>query len=159
KAESDGKIFGWIVENSDLRAAMMKAIAGLKNVTHTAPAKVKDFQVEEDLAKTILESGDIIASKLIVGADGKKSFTRDWMDVPVRDWAYDQRAVICTAAHERPHHNAAVEHFWPEGPFAILPMSDAADGTHRSSVVFTEHGPEKTSVMRLDDEAFNAELQ
>jgi 2-octaprenyl-6-methoxyphenol hydroxylase len=105
-----------------------------------------------------LEEGEIEA-KLIVGADGKKSFTRDWMDVPVREWNYKQRAVICTAAHEHPHNNEAVEHFWPEGPFAILPMSDDENGTHRSSVVFTEHGPEQNSLMKLSDEEFNAELR
>jgi 2-octaprenyl-6-methoxyphenol hydroxylase len=158
KSESDGKIFGWIVENADLRAAMMKTLSALPNIEHRASVKVKDFSVEKNSATVILEDDKKITAKLIAGCDGKKSFTRDWMDVPVREWDYKQRAVICTAAHEHPHNNTAVEHFWPEGPFAILPMADGADGTHRSSVVFTEHGPEKESAMKLSDEAFNAEL-
>lgn len=158
KEESDGKIFGWIVENSDLRNAMMKTLSSLKNVTHRAPVKVQDFSVDENSASVILDSGEIITAKLIVGADGRNSFTREWMDVPVRARNYKQRAIVFTAAHEKPHGNIAVEHFRPEGPFAILPMADADDGTHRSSVVFTEHGPEKNSFMRFNEADFNAEL-
>ncbi|MCE7886429.1 MAG: ubiquinone biosynthesis protein [Alphaproteobacteria bacterium PRO2] len=158
REEADGKIFGWIVENSDLKNAMMKTLAAFKNVEHRAPVKVKDFSVDEKTASAILDSGEIISAKLIVGADGRNSFTREWMDVPVRTRNYKQRAIVFTAAHENPHGNIAVEHFRPEGPFAILPMADAEDGTHRSSVVFTEHGPEKNSFMRLNDADFNAEL-
>lgn len=159
KEESNGKIFGWNTENADLRAAMMKTIAALENVDHIAPAKVNDFKVEKDKAHIMLDGGGSITAKLIVGADGRKSFTRDWMDVPVREWNYRQRAIICNVTHENPHHNIAVEHFFPAGPFAILPMSCSKTGEHRSSVVFTEHGPVNKSLMRLSDDDFNNELQ
>ncbi len=158
KSEADGKTFGWIVENSDLRAAMMKTLSARKNIEHRTPVKVEDFAVDDQLAHVILPNGETIHTKLVVGADGKKSFTRGWMDVPVREWAYNQRAVICTAIHEHPHNNTAIEHFWPAGPFAVLPMADDENGRHRSSVVFTEHGPEKNSMMKLDEESFNTEL-
>ncbi|MBK7362356.1 MAG: UbiH/UbiF/VisC/COQ6 family ubiquinone biosynthesis hydroxylase [Micavibrio sp.] len=158
KEEADGKIFGWIVENSDLKNAMMKTLISLKNVEHRAPVKVKDFSVDENSASAILENGETVTAKLVVGADGRNSFTREWMDVPVRTRNYKQRAIVFTAAHEHSHDNVAVEHFRPEGPFAILPMADSEEGTHRSSVVFTEHGPEKNSFMRLSDADFNAEL-
>ncbi len=158
KAESDGKIFGWIVENLDLKKAMMKTISTLKNVEHRAPVKVKDFSVEENFAQAILENGETVSARLIVGADGRNSFTREWMDVPVREWNYKQRAIICTAVHENPHNNVAVEHFHESGPFAILPMADAPDGTHCSSVVFTEHGPERDSFMKASEDEFNGAL-
>lgn len=158
KSEADEKTFGWIVENSDLRAAMMKTLSTLENIEHRAPVKVMDFSIGEKTVQVILPGGETIHAKLVVGADGKKSFTRGWMDVPVREWAYNQRAVICTAIHEHPHNNTAIEHFWPGGPFAVLPMADDEHGRHRSSVIFTEHGPEKNSVMKLADESFNVEL-
>ena len=75
-----------------------------------------------------------------------------------RQWSYHQRAVICMTEHEHPHNYAAVEHFWPEGPFAILPFTDDSKGVHRSAVVFTEHGPEKTSLMKMSDEEFELAL-
>jgi 2-octaprenyl-6-methoxyphenol hydroxylase len=153
-SEVENKSFGWIVENADLRAALMKTFQSCESLAHIAPAKVRDFRVDENSAAVILEDDSVISAQLVIGADGRNSFTRQWMGVRTRGWSYGQRAVICTAAHENPHHNAAVEHFFPEGPFAVLPMQDATDGTHRSSVVFTEHGPEEKSLMRLDDAAF-----
>lgn len=154
-SDVEGNDFGWIVDNRDLRMAMMKRAKQLKSLKHLTGAKVADFKISEDQAITILEDGRKIISKLIVGADGRQSFTRNWMDVAVREWSYKQHAVICVAHHENPHNNLAVEHFWPGGPFAVLPMCDDEAGHHRSSVVFTEHvsGRQK-GLMDLDDTAF-----
>ncbi|MDB2683193.1 UbiH/UbiF/VisC/COQ6 family ubiquinone biosynthesis hydroxylase [Alphaproteobacteria bacterium] len=150
--------FGWITDNRDLRAAMAKQIKSLKNVQHIAPAKVQDFEITDEQASVILEEGKILTAQLIVGADGRNSFTREWMDVPTRQWSYNQRAMVCIAGHENPHGNVAVEHFWPEGPFAILPMCDDNKGNHRSSIVFTEHGPERDSLTKLSDQDFTLAL-
>ncbi len=155
--EVKGRAFGNIVENADLRKALMKKIKALKSVTHIAPAKVKDFNVTDTNAEAILETGEILSAQLVIGADGKNSSLRDWMEIPTRQWNYNQRAVICCVSHENPHGNIAVEHFWPEGPFAILPMSDDKK-QHRSSVVFTEHGPEKNSLMHFSDAEFETAL-
>lgn len=155
--EVEGKSFGWILENADLRTAMMKTLKGLKPVTHKAGTTVSDFEIFDETARVITGDGAIDA-RLIIGADGRGSFTRGWMGVRTRQWSYEQRAVICTVSHSNPHANVAVEHFWPAGPFAVLPMADDAKGTHRSSVVFTEHGPEAESLMRFTDKEFEMAL-
>lgn len=154
----EGAAFGWIVENADLKKALIKTLKPLETVTHIAPAKVQDFNVTEEYAQAVLENGETYTAELIIGADGRQSGVRKWMDIPTRQWSYHQRAVICCVAHENPHDNIAVEHFWPEGPFAILPMADDKEGTHRSSVVFTEHGPEKESLMHFTDKEFETAL-
>ena len=156
--EVEGNAFGWIVDNADLRKTLLADIGLMENVTHIAPAKVSDFKVGDVVATALLENGDTLTSKLIIGADGRHSFTREWMDIDTRQWSYNQRAVICCVEHENPHNNVAVEHFWPEGPFAILPMRDDKNGKHRSSVVFTEHGPEKNSLMQFTDVEFETAL-
>ena len=61
--------------------------------------------------------------------------------------------------HEQSHENVAVENFLPAGPFAMLPMTDDADGTHRSSIVWTDHIDAVPLYMQLDRAAFEAELQ
>ncbi len=156
-SEVQDRAFGWIVENADLRAALMDRLQSLKSVTHIAPAKVDNFDVADESASITLENGDILSAKLIIGADGRNSSVRDFMDVPTRQWNYNQRAVICCVSHENTHENVAVEHFWPEGPFAILPMRDK-NKLHRSSVVFTEHGSEKHSLMTFTDKEFEIAL-
>ena len=160
--EVENKAFGWIVDNHDLKQAMMKRLGELKTVTHIAPAIVAGFEITEKAGHVQLENGDRLIANLIIGADGRFSKTRDFMareyGLRTRQWSYSQRAVICTAQHEKPHNNIAVEHFWPEGPFAILPVADDQDGTHRSSVVFTEHGPEQDSFMHMNDQDFETAL-
>ncbi len=158
-AEVKGKAFGWIISNHHIRTTLMQQMSALKAVDHIAPARVKDFEIEENAARVILEDGKSISAKLIVGADGRGSSVRDFMDVSVRGWNYHQRAVVCFINHENPHHNKAVEHFWPEGPFAILPMIDDENGHHRSSLVFTEHGKNRNGLMSLSDDEFLAEVQ
>jgi 2-octaprenyl-6-methoxyphenol hydroxylase len=61
--------------------------------------------------------------------------------------------------HENPHHGLALERFMPAGPFAILPLIDDANGTHRSGIVWTEHDDDAGHYMKLSDDEFNAELQ
>lgn len=165
--EVEDKTFGWIVENKNIRAALYKEAAKHKNLIHLAPAKVTDFALippslegggSGEGVRTFLKDGTIIDSQLIIGADGRGSFTRQWMDVPIRQWQYNQQAVICIVAHEKPHKNIAVEHFMPEGPFAVLPMQDDDKNRHRSSIVWTEHQGGR-SLMDMSDAAFQAHLQ
>tara|TARA_R110001592_G_scaffold3525_20_gene20051 strand:+ start:2596 stop:3801 length:1206 start_codon:yes stop_codon:yes gene_type:complete len=157
-AEVDDKSFGWIVPNSHIRKCLMARMAACAHVDHIAPVVADDFEVSDDCASVTLGDGRVLSAALIVGADGRMSGVRDFMDVPVRSWNYNQRAVVCFVTHENPHDNKAVEHFWPGGPFAILPMHDLDDGRHRSSLVFTEHGRTRESLMDLTDGAFKDEV-
>ena len=154
----EGEAFGWIVENRRLRAALYKRLKSLKSAQHIAPARVADFTRDEDGVDVHLSDGRVARARLVVGADGRNSFTRQWMGIGTRGWSYRQRGVVCIVNHEKKHNNIAVEDFRGEGPFAILPMSDDAKGRHRSSIVWTEHGPEKNSAKHWDEATFNAAL-
>jgi len=153
--EVEGKPFGWIISNRHLRKCLMDKMKSFPNVDHVAPAEVVDFDVSDDFASVQLNDGGCLTARLIIGADGRRSAVRAFMDVDVREWTYNQQAVVCFISHENPHNNCAVEHFWPEGPFAILPMQDDERGTHRSSLVFTEHKRARSqSLMGLGDVEF-----
>lgn len=156
--EVDDRAFGWILENRFIRAELYKQIEKSKNVSFFAPDAVKDFAVDKKKASAILESGQVLETQLIIGADGKNSFTREWMDIPVRGWSYNQHAIVCIAEHKNPHHNIAVEHFRSEGPFAVLPMCDDKDGNHRSSVVWSQHGNPEKSAMSYSEKIFTTAL-
>lgn len=157
--EVDGESFGWIVENAHLRTAALAEIKKNQSVIHLPGTAVTDYKMHEGSVTIELNSGQALRARLVVGADGRGSFTRNWMNVGERSWSYNQRAVICTVIHENAHENKAIEHFWPFGPFAILPMNDDSDGCHRSSLVFTEHGPARDSLMRYDKKSFAMAVQ
>ena len=153
-----GDKFGWIVTNGDLRECLYSRIAELPLAKHIAPAQVSSFSVDEDGATVTLSDGRAFRAPLVIGADGKKSFTRTWMNIPVRHWSYDQQAIVCVVTHEHPHNNNAIEHFLDEGPFALLPMADDDKGDHRSALVWTEHTDKRDTRLSWDDATFTAAL-
>lgn len=156
--EAGAPAMGWIIENRIIRQSLYKRLAALPKAQHTAPARAKDFTVSEESVQAHLDDGRIIQGQLVIGADGRSSFTREWMGIGTRGWSYKQRAIVCIIHHENPHDNIAVEDFRSAGPFAILPMMDDEKGRHRSSIVWTEHGMEKNSAVDWDEKTFNAAL-
>lgn len=156
--EVNDQSFGWIVENRLIRHALFKRMKALKNVDHLAPVKISALENAGTLMHVTLEDGRSLSTPLIIGADGRNSFTREWAAIGARSWSYQQRAVVCVVAHEHPHNNVAVEHFRTQGPFATLPMNDGPNGEYLSSVVWTEHGPENQSALHYPQDVFDAAL-
>ncbi len=152
-----GDMFGWIVQNDDLRAALYQRLQELPLAQHIAPAGISDYSVEDDHACVHLSDGRRLRARLIIGADGKKSFTRTWMNIPVRHWSYNQQAIICTVTHTKPHNHIAVEHFLSAGPFALLPLHDNDKEQARSALVWSEHQSARSKTA-WDDETFLAAL-
>ena len=158
--EVGGDIFGWILENRQIRLALYKRLEDCDNVTIIAPSTVTACDTTNDHAAVTLDDGTQITAKLLIGADGRGSFVRRNAGIESRQWSYNQHAIVCTVVHEHPHDNIAVEHFRNEGPFAILPMTDDEDGHHRSSIVWTEDSKKRqTNSFYYDDETFNYALQ
>lgn len=158
ETNNDQCAFGWIIENHVIYQALYTALAQQPNITHLTGINAVDFKVNNDKAIIKLEDDRQIEAKLVIGADGRQSFTREWMSVGERSWSYDQQAIVCAITHKEPHNNIAVEHFKAEGPFAILPMLDDKKGNHRSALVWTQHGKKNASVLQYNDEIFTIAL-
>ncbi len=152
--------FGWIIENRILRHRLFNNVKRLKkHVRHIAPAEIREFIRGKNDVGVILEDGARITAPLMIGADGRNSAVRQWLGIGVKNADYKQSAIVCNVAHELDHENAAVEHFRSAGPFAVLPMTRGAQGEHRSSVVWTEHGTDTKEILSLNAEDFDARLQ
>ncbi len=160
ETDGDKNPFGWIIENRILRHRLFNNIKRLKkHVRHIAPAEIKKFIRGKSAAGVVLKDGTEITAPLMIGADGRSSAVRAWLGIDVKTLDYQQSAIVCNVAHELDHESAAVEHFRPAGPFAVLPMTDIANGGHRSSIVWTEHGGDVKDILSLSAEDFDARLQ
>lgn len=157
--DANGEPFGWIVENRLLRRYLFENLKTCKTVTHLAPVEIARFTSTSATAGVELRDGRSITAPLLIGADGRNSATRKWLGIDVRQWSYGQTAVVCNVAHELDHEDVAVEHFLPAGPFAVLPMTDDAEGNHRSSVVWTVEEAQAAKLLKLSPAAFDARLQ
>lgn len=157
--EVAAEAFGWIVDNADLRRALIKRVQSFKNVRHLTGKAVKDVTLTHDAAFVTLEDGRRFECALVIGADGRKSLVREVMGIGTWGRDYKQSAIVCLVAHEKPHQGLAVEHFRKEGPFALLPFTDLPDGTHRSALVWTVHGRDAKRWVTCGDDVFNAALE
>jgi 2-octaprenyl-6-methoxyphenol hydroxylase len=155
--------FGWIVENRAIRRGLLKRLAETPNLTHIAPARVAEVQFQSGGAALRLQDGSEIRARLVVAADGRTSSVRRYAGIGVKEFGYNQTAIVCTVAHERDHHGVAHENFLPAGPFAMLPMTDSngtdADGLHRSSIVWTEDPRIVSWLLSLDDASLGSEIE
>jgi 2-octaprenyl-6-methoxyphenol hydroxylase len=150
--------FGYIVENRFLRRAMHQRLLAMPNVARLLPDSIVETQCDAGSAIVQLSSGQTLRASLLVVAEGRQSSLREKLGIGLHRFDYKQTAIVCSVRHELPHGNAAQERFLPAGPFAMLPMTDDADGHHRSSIVWTEQQAVAPLMLKLDDEAFGVEI-
>jgi len=145
---------GYIVENRVLRRALIERVRALPNLTLLAPRTVAAMSASAGRATVTLAGGTVLATRLVVAADGKESPLRKAAGIGVVEWHYPQTGIVTTVQHERPHAGIAIEHFLPAGPFAILPMTG-----NRSSLVWTEAAGLAPRLLALPEAEFAAELR
>ncbi len=144
---------GYILENRDIRDALLAAATDHSELHLLAPAAVDHADRESGGAVVSLTDGRRVSTRLVIGADGRNSPLRDAAGIRVTRFDYPQTAIVCTVAHARPHNGVAVELFLPAGPFAMLPMTG-----QRSNIVWTETSRLAQDMIALDDGSFHDEL-
>ena len=143
-----GEPFAHMVENRVLNASL-RAKAEELGVSFIEGAPVNGFEQGEAHLTVRYADGKSLRTRLLIAADGVKSRLRDMAGIKTVNWEYGQSGIVCTVAHERPHHGRAEEHFLPAGPFAILPLKG-----NRSSLVWTERTADAERLINEDDFVF-----
>ncbi|MEM6826695.1 MAG: FAD-dependent monooxygenase [Pseudomonadota bacterium] len=157
--DADQGTLGRMFPNRRLRLALFEAAADEPLIHWVSKAEVVERQRSEFGVAAVLASGEKLKGRLMVAAEGRQSPTREEAGFSLAKWDYKHRAVIAGLTHSKPHDNVAWEIFYPAGPFALLPLNDDEDGTHRSSLVWTVSEEDGKGVMKLGDRAFLAEVQ
>lgn len=164
----DARPLGYIVENTAIRRSALDGARALANVHGAridlrAPGDIMEVTRRPGGVTARLADGATVRARLLVAADGRGSAQREAAGIRAMEIDYGQTAIVATVAHEVPHEGMAHEHFLPSGPFALLPMTDAADErgrpVHRSSLVWTERRALVPAMLALDEQAFAQELQ
>ena len=150
---------GYMFANRVLRLALFEAARREPLIAWHASSEVVERQRGEHGVSATLANGDVLRARLMVGAEGRRSPTREDAGLNLARWDYRHRAIITGLEHEKPHGNVAWEIFYPAGPFALLPMLDAADGTHRTALVWTVAEKDAEGVLALSDRGFIAEVE
>lgn len=152
-----GQPFGWMVEARSLRVALNSRLHAMPGLHVFAPAEASMSQNGAG-AQVSLADGTRITCRLVVAAEGRQSPLRDAAGIRVTRLPYQQTGIVSAIAHDRPHHNVALEHFLPGGPFAQLPMCGTGDTPHVSAIVWTERTSLAERILALDEAGFTREI-
>lgn len=147
-----GEPFAHMIENKPLVDALL-AKAKAEGVELRATT-VAEFENSAERVAVQFGDGETVSARLLIAADGARSFIRERCNIQTVGWDYGQSGIVTTVEHERDHNGRAEEHFLPAGPFAILPLKG-----RRSSLVWTEETREAERIVALSDEEFHAELE
>ena len=144
---------GYIVENRELRAALLTLAQSHPTVTIAAPTEIASLHRTDVRVEVELSDGRRAKAPLLALCEGRQSSTREGLGVGVRQWSYGQTGIVCSVRHEAPHHGLAVERFFPDGPFARLPMTG-----DRCSIVWALDDSLSAAVLALDEVGFLGEI-
>ncbi len=148
-AEIEEGPMGYMVQDRFLRRALLDAMNRTNGVTHISGQTVTNQVVTSSGANVTLSSGKVVHGALIVGADGRSSGTASRAGIKRSGWGYDQTALVCAIAHEKPHHGIAHQFFMPPGPLAILPLPGNV-----SSIVWSETAKNAAAFSALSDNEY-----
>jgi 2-octaprenylphenol hydroxylase len=152
--EVDEPDLGHIVENRIILAALHERLAAFANVELLCPAGPAALAPQADHIELRLEDGQTLRGRLIAGADGAGSWVRREAGITTTGWPYRQSAVVATVRTSRHHEHAAWQRFTPDGPLALLPLTD-----NHLSVVWSTTPEHAEQLLTLDDSAFLDALQ
>lgn len=150
---------GHMHENRYLRAALHKAASTTDGIDLRMQDRVVERVVDGHRVTLTLASGQRIVAPVHVVAEGRHSPTREDEGIRSARWDYGHHAIIGAIAHEHPHEHIAYEIFYPEGPFALLPLNDLDDGRHRSAFVWSVPARDGPATMKLGDRGFVAAMR
>jgi len=132
-AEIGVECFGWNFTNQGLLEMFDAKASTLPNYRRVDASFIRaTFEDDDYLVET--STGETIACKLLVGADGKKSSVREAAKIGVRETKFAQSALVCDLALEKPIEDTSVEFHYAHGPFTLVPA-----GATRTNLVWIDN--------------------
>ncbi len=162
RAEDAGvDALGFVVENQDIGQALNKALLESKMTEVKSPAQVNLISHQADSALLECQSGEetfMVNASLVVLADGGRSGLSEQLGIHRIQQDYEQVAIIANVTFSKAQDNVAYERFTPQGPLALLPLTNFGQA-YRAALVWTQHAHEYKEVFELSDEDFLKKLQ
>jgi 2-octaprenyl-6-methoxyphenol hydroxylase len=156
-AEQGLSALGFVVVNRAIGAGLWQRL-GQSTVRVMAPARVRGMQLSDGRQRIDCDLGPqgsaSVEARLAIAADGAQSVLRAAAGIGAQTWNYEQTALVTNVLTQRFHDHVAYERFTPEGPLALLPMSEG-----RLGLIWTFATEVAPAVAQLDDAAFLARLQ
>ena len=138
--------FGFNIDNRTLIAALEQRAAELSGLTRwDDEAEAIDPQDAAIIVRT--RQGPQLSARLVIGADGRHSLSREAAGIDVRRQDLRQSALTFNIGLARSHHNISTEFHTPQGPCVFVPLPG-----DRCSVVWVTAPHDAERLMALSDD-------
>jgi ubiquinone biosynthesis UbiH/UbiF/VisC/COQ6 family hydroxylase len=111
-----------IVEGREIQRALGAALAQCESVTTLFGRSPVALAVDESGLAIDLADAETIEARLLIGADGPKSWVREAAGIEQSGRSYGQSALVANFETERNHDAIARQWFLAEGVLALLPL-------------------------------------
>ncbi len=146
---------GYIIEQSVLQTTLEQVVGCMPRVKVYLNTRIRGIEWQEDAITVVVDNNNKISSKLLVGADGVHSVTRELAEISSVVHDYQQQAVACFVSTGLPHGNIARQRFLTDGPLAFLPMYSEQE----CGIVWSTRPEHADVLMQMDEAEFNHSLQ
>ncbi|TNE73404.1 MAG: ubiquinone biosynthesis protein UbiH [Gammaproteobacteria bacterium] len=153
---------GHIVENSVTQRALWQCAEAEQNVTTVSGHGISALNQTADQATLTLDDGRELHARLVIGADGAMSRTRDLAGIGVSRDQYGQQAMVISVRYQGPVQDITWQGFQPSGPRAFLPLHSAAPdhpGESWGSLVWYDSPEQLERLKALPAPELMAEIQ
>jgi 2-octaprenyl-3-methyl-6-methoxy-1,4-benzoquinol hydroxylase len=144
---------GHIVEHGLLVDRLWAALMREPKIQRHCPDKLRELEQDDESATLLLDSGQRLRARLVLGADGAASRVRELAGLSTDELDYGQRGLVAYVRTVQAHEDTCWQRFLPGGPLAFLPCADG-----RSSIVWTLSEAEAQRLLAIDETGFRAEL-
>jgi 2-octaprenyl-6-methoxyphenol hydroxylase len=138
--------FGYNIDNRSLMVALEDRAAELSNLTRFDD-EAAAIDPQDAIVAVHTGKGEELSARLVVGADGRGSPSREAAGIGISRRDLHQSALTFNIGHSRPHNNVSTEFHTPHGPCVFVPLPG-----NRCSVVWVAAAREADRLMSLGDD-------
>ena len=139
---------GWVLESSLMSCELWESVKRQANLTLLCPAAPNAIKMGEKSVELRLAEGQVLSTKLLVGADGGDSWVREAAGLQAIATPYGEMGLVANFECEHPHRGIARQWFRDDGVLAWLPLPG-----NRISVVWSTPDVHAGELLALPAEA------
>ena len=153
--EISKEYFGCNISNFETKQALMKLIKKNKliNFINNEIFNIENFEKHLNIN---LKNKYRIKTKLLIGADGRNSFIRDYYNIKTQITDLEQKAVTFTIKHKKSHNNISYEIYNTGGPFTTVPLK--SNEGKKSAVIWVNDSLKINKLLSLSKIEFQGEI-
>lgn len=151
-SDTDHEQLGWMVDSQLCTALLQAKLFETEQIDPIFDCLPETLTLDNDAAELVTQGGGLQA-KLLIAADGSRSWVRQQAKIFANHQSYQQQGVVARIRTELSHQDCAWQRFLSTGPIAILPLNN-----NESSIVWSADTQTSQTLRELNDEEFCSAL-